>query len=87
MRSSKWPLSLVMLLTCQVLLLLLIRQVRGEESHCTSVAGMVKLLELEAQLINNLEDYAVELEKKLETVRRWVIIMTKLQFSLKNTLF
>ncbi|XP_037728386.1 prolyl 4-hydroxylase subunit alpha-1 [Drosophila subpulchrella] len=70
MRSSKWPLSLVMLLTCQVLLLLLVRQVRGEESHCTSVAGMVKLLDLEAQLIDNLEDYAVELEKKLETVRR-----------------
>jgi len=71
MRSSKWPLSLVMLLTCQLLLLLLIRQVRGEESHCTSVAGMVNLLDLEAQLIDNLEDYAVELEKKLETVRRW----------------
>jgi len=71
MRSSKWPLSLVMLLTCQVLLLLLIRQVGSEESHCTSVAGMVKLLDLEVQLIDNLEDYAVELEKKLETVRRW----------------
>jgi len=71
MRSSKRPLSLVILLTCQLLLLFLIRQGRGEESHCTSVAGMVKLLDQEAQLIDNLEDYAVELEKKLETVRRW----------------
>jgi len=26
---------------------------------------------LEAQLIDNLEDYAVELEKKLQTVRRY----------------
>ncbi|XP_017076188.2 LOW QUALITY PROTEIN: prolyl 4-hydroxylase subunit alpha-2 [Drosophila eugracilis] len=67
MRSSKWLLSLVMLLTCQ---LFLVRQVKAEESHCTSVAGMVKLLGLEAQLIDNLEEYAVELEKKLEIVRR-----------------
>lgn len=58
-----------MLLTCQVL-----RQAHSTEeaSHCTSVAGMVKLLELEDQLIENLSDYANELEKKLDTVRRWV---------------
>lgn len=58
-----------MLLTCQVL-----RQAHSieESSHCTSVAGMVKLLELEDQLIENLSDYANELEKRLETVRRWV---------------
>ncbi|XP_070137453.1 prolyl 4-hydroxylase subunit alpha-2 isoform X2 [Drosophila bipectinata] len=66
MASFKWLISL-MLLTCQVL-----RQVHSveEASHCTSVAGMVKLLELEDQLIQNLEDYADELEKKLDTVRR-----------------
>nr|XP_044251579.1 prolyl 4-hydroxylase subunit alpha-2 [Drosophila takahashii] len=67
MRSS------MKLFACQVLLLLLlmtIRQAKGEESHCTSVAGMVKLLDVEKHLIDNLEDYAVELEKKLETVRR-----------------
>ncbi|XP_039493323.1 prolyl 4-hydroxylase subunit alpha-2-like [Drosophila santomea] len=69
MRSSKWLLPVRLLLIYQVLLLLH-HQVAGEESHCTSVAGMVKLLDLEAQLIDNLEDYAVELEKKLETVRR-----------------
>ncbi|KAH8313522.1 hypothetical protein KR067_007435 [Drosophila pandora] len=66
MGSFKWLISL-MLLTCQVL-----RQAHSTEeaSHCTSVAGMVKLLELEDQLIENLSDYANELEKRLETVRR-----------------
>ncbi|XP_016970275.2 prolyl 4-hydroxylase subunit alpha-2 [Drosophila rhopaloa] len=71
MRSSKWLLPL-MLLTCQVLLH---RLVKGEESHCTSVAGMVKLLDLEAQLIDNLADYADELEKKLDIVKRSIASM------------
>ncbi|XP_017039324.1 prolyl 4-hydroxylase subunit alpha-2 isoform X2 [Drosophila ficusphila] len=64
--------SPLILLTCQVLLIL---RVKAEESHCTSVAGMVKLLDLEAQLIDNLDDYARELEKKLEIVKRSVTSM------------
>ncbi|KAH8382956.1 hypothetical protein KR009_005997 [Drosophila setifemur] len=68
MRSSNWLLPLI-LLSGQVLF-----RVRGEEqaeeSHCTSVAGMVKLLQLEADLIDNLSDYANELERKLDNVRR-----------------
>lgn len=43
----------------------------GEKSHSTSVAGMVDLLKLETLLIDNLSKYADELEKKLNTVRRW----------------
>ncbi|XP_030370545.1 prolyl 4-hydroxylase subunit alpha-2-like [Scaptodrosophila lebanonensis] len=39
-----------------------------EQSHTTSVAGMVKLLALEAELLNNFASYANELEKKLEVV-------------------
>ncbi|XP_017131037.1 prolyl 4-hydroxylase subunit alpha-2 [Drosophila elegans] len=65
MRSSKWLLPLMLML-----LVLLHHQVKSEESHCTSVAGMVKLLDLEAQLIDNLADYAGELEEKLENVKR-----------------
>lgn len=42
----------------------------GEKSHSTSVAGMGNLLQLEANLIENLSNYADELENKLEIVRR-----------------
>lgn len=46
--------------------------VDNEQSHSTSVAGMVQLLELEAKLIDNLNNYADELELKLKVVRRLV---------------
>ncbi|XP_002020441.2 prolyl 4-hydroxylase subunit alpha-2 [Drosophila persimilis] len=50
-------------------------QVEGEQSHSTSVAGMVKLLKVEAQLIDALKDYAGELEKKLQAVRSGIVSM------------
>ncbi|KAH8280052.1 hypothetical protein KR018_002265 [Drosophila ironensis] len=62
MRSSTWP--LLFLCTCLAV------QGSEEESHSTSVAGMVKLLDLERQLIDNLMDYAAELDNKLLNVRR-----------------
>lgn len=45
----------------------------GEQSHSTSVAGMVQLLQLEVELIENLSNYANELEGKLNIVRRLII--------------
>ncbi|XP_034662709.1 prolyl 4-hydroxylase subunit alpha-2 [Drosophila subobscura] len=50
-------------------------QEEGEQSHSTSVAGMVKLLEVEAQLIDALKDYAGELDKKLQAVRSGIASM------------
>ncbi|XP_022215447.2 prolyl 4-hydroxylase subunit alpha-2 [Drosophila obscura] len=52
-------------------------QVEGEQSHSTSVAGMVKLLEVEAQLIDALKDYAAELDKKLQAVRSGIASMRR----------
>lgn len=67
MRSPKRLLLLpLMLLTCSCLC----SQALDEKSHSTSVAGMVKLLEVEAQLIDNLLEYADEMESKLKIVRR-----------------
>ncbi|EDV90577.1 GH14105 [Drosophila grimshawi] len=57
--------------------LFLVNLVSGqdEKSHCTSIAGMTNLLHLEAQLIDNLSNYADELENKLLTVRGYVTEM------------
>ncbi|XP_064549509.1 prolyl 4-hydroxylase subunit alpha-2 [Drosophila montana] len=44
----------------------------GEQSHSTSVAGMVRLLQLEDKLIENLSNYAIELEGKLNIMRSFV---------------
>ncbi|KAL7728699.1 hypothetical protein ACLKA6_004075 [Drosophila palustris] len=49
----------------------------GEKSHSTSVAGMVDLLQVETQLIENLRSYADELEKKLQIARSFVADMTE----------
>ncbi|KAH8280047.1 hypothetical protein KR018_002264 [Drosophila ironensis] len=69
MRSSMWP--LLFLCTCLVNLCGKEKsQSTKEESHSTSVAGMVKLLDLERQLIDNLVEYAAELDNKLQKVRR-----------------
>ncbi|EDW67591.2 prolyl 4-hydroxylase subunit alpha-2 isoform X1 [Drosophila virilis] len=46
-----------------------------EQSHSTSVAGMVKLVLLEAKLIENLSSYADELEKKLNILKRVVPLL------------
>ncbi|KAH8417495.1 hypothetical protein KR222_001153 [Zaprionus bogoriensis] len=71
MHSTAWNLHLrllaVLLLSC-----LLSAQGEEEKSHSTSVAGMVNLLQVEAKLIENLSNYADELEKKLNTVRGFV---------------
>lgn len=60
------------LVAVALLLCLANGQEDGEKSHSTSVAGMVDLLKVEAQLIENLSYYADELEEKLQIVRRWV---------------
>ncbi|EDV90576.1 GH14106 [Drosophila grimshawi] len=43
-----------------------------EESHSTSVSGMVKLILLEAKLIENLNRYTDELKRKLDILKRVV---------------
>ncbi|XP_068154171.1 prolyl 4-hydroxylase subunit alpha-2 isoform X2 [Drosophila tropicalis] len=47
-----------------------------EKSHSTSVAGMVELIELETQLIDNLNRYADKLESKLKIVRSGIAKMS-----------
>ncbi|KAH8384254.1 prolyl 4-hydroxylase subunit alpha-2 [Drosophila serrata] len=80
MRSTKWLLPLMLLTyTCSSF------QVLAEESHSTSVAGMVKLLELEAQLIDNLLEYADEMESKLKIVRRSIASMLQENFKARNS--
>lgn len=68
MHSTKWnlPVLAVLLLVASTLVY---GQDDGEKSHSTSVAGMVHLLQLEANLIENLSSYADELENKLQIVR------------------
>ncbi|XP_034486712.1 prolyl 4-hydroxylase subunit alpha-2-like [Drosophila innubila] len=46
-----------------------------EQSHSTSVAGMEKLLQLEAKFIASLSEYANEMEKKLNVVRGALVQM------------
>jgi len=41
-----------------------------QTNHALSVASMPLLLDLETKLIDNLEDYANELEQKLQIFRR-----------------
>ncbi|KAH8232377.1 hypothetical protein KR032_004994, partial [Drosophila birchii] len=59
--------------------------VLAEESHSTSVAGMVKLLDLEAQLIDNLLEYADEMESKLKIVRRSIASMSQDNFKARSS--
>lgn len=68
MHSMTWNLRLVAVLLLAASCLVC-GQYDGEKSHSTSVAGMVNLLQLEADLIENLSNYANELEKKLHIVR------------------
>ncbi|XP_022215457.2 prolyl 4-hydroxylase subunit alpha-2-like [Drosophila obscura] len=49
------------------------KAVRGEYSF--SVASMKPLVELETKLIQNLDDYAAELEQKVQTLRRHIAEM------------
>ncbi|ALC47609.1 PH4alphaPV, partial [Drosophila busckii] len=67
----------IILATALSLLLLQIsaQQTENEVSHSTSVAGMVKLLDVESKLIENLDNYATQLERKLEAVRSYVADM------------
>ncbi|XP_017020916.1 prolyl 4-hydroxylase subunit alpha-1 [Drosophila kikkawai] len=77
MRFSQWLLPLMLLTySCSVL---------AEESHSTSVAGMVKLLEVEAQLIDNLLEYADEMESKLKIVRRSIASMLQENFKARSS--
>ncbi|XP_023036059.1 prolyl 4-hydroxylase subunit alpha-2-like isoform X3 [Drosophila willistoni] len=57
-------------------LALVLAQDAVEKSHSTSVAGMVQLLELETQLIDNLNRYADKLESKLKIVRSGIAEMS-----------
>ena len=45
------------------------------DSLTTSVAGLEQLIETEAYLIQNLENYAKELEEKLLVIRRWSVVV------------
>ncbi|KAH8381623.1 hypothetical protein KR093_009551 [Drosophila rubida] len=73
MLLTEWKLRLVAM---ALLLGMVSGQEDNEKSHSTSVAGMVELLRLEAELVENLSNYANELEQKLQTVRKFVTTMS-----------
>ncbi|XP_016950819.1 prolyl 4-hydroxylase subunit alpha-2-like [Drosophila biarmipes] len=63
------------ILTLLVLLAVVHGSSRQQTFHALSVASMPPLLDLEAKLIDNLEDYANELEQKLQMLRSYIPIM------------
>ncbi|XP_064549511.1 prolyl 4-hydroxylase subunit alpha-1-like isoform X2 [Drosophila montana] len=69
MRSSVWTFLYIAIALTQCPIR---AKAAMEQSHSTSVAGMVKLVLLEAKLIENLSSYADELEKKLNILKRAV---------------
>ncbi|KAH8311401.1 hypothetical protein KR044_006108 [Drosophila immigrans] len=69
MLLADWQLRLVAM---ALLLAIVGGQEDNEKSHSTSVAGMVELLKLESELVENLSNYAIELENKLKIVRGFV---------------
>ncbi|XP_034116500.1 prolyl 4-hydroxylase subunit alpha-2-like isoform X2 [Drosophila albomicans] len=74
MLLAEWKFQL---LAMALLLGMVSGQEDNEKSHSTSIAGMVELLKLEDQLVENLSQYADELEQKLRTVRGFVTGMRK----------
>ncbi|XP_017000434.2 prolyl 4-hydroxylase subunit alpha-1-like [Drosophila takahashii] len=73
--DCKWKKLPGYILILQVIFAAVHGNSKAQPNHALSVASMPPLLDLENKLIDNLEDYANELEQKLQTLQGYVPVM------------